>query len=143
MMEVYRQQLEQARGVSGKLNQSVGLGVDSLLQDAIGESISEVNCPFIRLSCDTQGLLIPSIGGVLNSTVNLRIFFVMSFGKPGGTVIPNNFDSLRDQYIAWNLEYLKERELLPNASIGFLPAQWKDDAGKRFWWLTGDHVAPV
>ena len=41
------------------------------------------------------------------------------------------------------MEYLKERQVLPNASVGFLPAQWQDDAGKRFWWLSGDQTAPA
>lgn len=142
-MEVYRQQLEQAVGTGGKLSRSVKLGVDELLRDAIGESISEASCPYIRISCDTESALIPSVGGAINTTVNLRIFFVMCFGKPGGLVTLVDFVSLREQYVAWNMEYLKEQQVGPNSSIGFVPAQWQDDAGKRFWWLTGDQQAQI
>ena len=143
MAAIYRRQLEVSIGASGTLNQSCKLGVDALLKDASGESITESNCPYVRISWDTEGFLVPSVGGVLFATVNLHLFFVMYFGKPGGTVLPVDFVSLREQYIAWNMEYLKERQVGPNAAIGFTAAQQQDDAGQRFWWLSGEQVAPV
>ncbi len=137
MVEVFRAQLEGAQGVVTKLNQSVELA-DSVLKDAINGKPLESMLPCIRIAWTNQTLLVPGSGGVLNSNVLLHLFFLYDYGVPSLDVAPMEFSSLREQHIAWNLEYLKWQRVGPNSTIGFTDAQRKDDAGQTFWWYPPD-----
>lgn len=137
MAEIFRAQLSGAIGVKGKLNQSVKLA-DQILKDAIEGKPLESEMPCIRIAWTNQMLRIPGVGGVLDSLVTLHLFFLYNYGKQAASVLPMDFMSLREQHIAWNLEYLKNKEVGPNTSIGFEKSQQRDDAGSKFWWYPPD-----
>ncbi len=144
MAEIFRAQLEAATGVSDKLNQSCKLGVDAILKDAIEGRVPEVACPCVRITWNSEQFLMPGTGGVLHTIVTLHLFFLYNIGKQSVSVLPVEFTALREQHIAWNLEYLKNKSVLPNNGIGFTDAQRKDDSGQYFWWWPdGVQLAPV
>lgn len=134
MAGIFVAQLAAATGADGNnLNLSVALGVDDIITDAVRATL-ESSAPLIRITWNTESMLVPMAGGVLKTLVPLHLFFMYYFGVPSTDVLPPEFVSLRDQHIAWNMEYLKDKIVGPNTSIGFTAAQHQDDSGSNFWW---------
>lgn len=143
-VEVVRAVLEKAQGLHSSLNVSCKLGIDAILADAIDGKLPEANLPCIRIAyATTVHKMASNAGVVLWKLVHLHLFFLSYHGKHGGSVLPQRFTELRDRWITENLNYLKNKNVLPRDSIGIDVSKFKDDAGNVFWrWPDGEQDMP-
>lgn len=147
-LEKIRAKLDGAQGLnSSKLNSGgCKIGLDAILHDAIDQRILETMVPCLRIVADTSAYeFVSNAANAVNSIVPISVFFfyyVQGYTQP--SVLPSDFVDLRDRHIRWNIEYLKNKHVLPNNTIGFDPSDYTDDAGKIFWWWpNGEQTAQV
>ncbi len=140
-VEVVRNQLANAQDTNGKpLNQSVTLGIDTVMADAIKGQPNYDAVPCIRILFPVESYYTDaSTGSMMWQIVPLQLYFLYTFPK-GNTLLPDSFTTLRDRHIRWNLEYLKEQRVKPNNSIGLtFDINWKWVSGQV---VTIDHDTP-
>ena len=133
-IEVIRSVLAAAKGVAGTLNQSVKTGVDAMIKDAQEQAMKDSQMPCARIVYKTTDYNAGSnAGAAVQQIVPVYIFFFYYYGKNTGTVLPVHFTDAREAHLRWNIEYLKNLNVLPYSTIGISLAQHQDDHGEIFW----------
>lgn len=140
-IETIRDAFDSAMDLSAtpiKLNESVALITESTLEFPI----KETQCPAIRMRWKVAEYLTDASAHCMVAVrVELSYFFIYYYGQNNGN-FTQDFLSMRESHIRWNLEHLKQKGVKPNPEIGItMPTnQWKFWEGYR---VTIDHKPPL
>lgn len=140
-VEVIRAQLEKAVDNTGaqKLNQSVQLGWDAVLSNALAGRPSDTACPCIRIFYDTnQREMQNEQGIVLFTNVNLYLYFIYYMGTE--SISQATFQKDRENHIRQNLDNIKYNSFSDGLGIALpLKNTWKYLPGTYI----EDHTTPL
>lgn len=134
-VEVIRATLDTATVANNaRLNASVFLGAEKVQKDALAPKL-ESSTPYIAIAYETgEFLLGTSKGASVRSLVSVHFYFVYNTGVSSTSPVASTFLDSRERHIRWNLEWLKDKAVLPYTSIGIPDSAHLDDAGKRYWY---------
>lgn len=131
---VIRATLAGANGANSSLNNNVYDGTNQVMIDVMAQ-VLESSTPYVAVTFETGDYLLGTAkGAAIRSLVNVHLYFVTNYGVPSTDPVPADFTDLRERYIRWNLEWLKDKAVLPYTSVGIPDSAHLDDAGKRYWY---------
>ena len=140
-VEVIRARMASATGLQSVLQKTVKLGIDAIQKDAMEGKLTPemMTCARIVWKADAYSTA-PNAAAAVATRVPMSVFFFYDTGINSPSVLPSEFVDLRERHLRWNIEYLKNLNVLPYNTVGLSRANHADDSGENYWWWPDDLV---